>query len=88
MRLLIKEFKVRNKNSVEHPLETNRSDGYGYSRIKAITQKYGSSPATIWRKSKEGTFPKPHKLSSGITAWKNCELLEWEKDPMNYRVKT
>jgi predicted DNA-binding transcriptional regulator AlpA len=57
----------------------------GYSRIHAVCKKYGLSPATVWRKSKNGTFPKPHKLSEAITAWKNCELADWEENPMNYK---
>jgi predicted DNA-binding transcriptional regulator AlpA len=28
------------------------------------------SPATLWRKVKEGTFPKPIKLAPRITAWR------------------
>jgi len=46
------------------------------------------SPPTIWRKAnKEGTFPKPVKLSAGVTAWRDSDLAEWEKDPLNYRAK-
>jgi len=63
--------------------------GTGYSRIKAICSKYGLSPATIWRKSnKQGTFPKPVKLSAGVTAWRNSDLAEWEQDPLNYSSKS
>jgi len=59
-----------------------------YSRMKAISSKYGMSPPTIWRKAnKEGTFPKPVKLSAGVTAWRDSDLAEWEKDPLNYRAK-
>lgn len=58
-----------------------------YVRLNSVCERYGISPATVWRKSKLGTFPKPHKLSAGVTAWKYSELAEWEKDPMNYRVR-
>jgi len=60
----------------------------GYSRIKAVCSKYGFSPATAWRKAKEGTFPKPHKLSAGVTAWRNSDLAEWEQDPLNYGAQS
>jgi prophage regulatory protein len=60
----------------------------GYTRIAQICEKYAMSPATVWRKTKEGTFAKSHKLSAGVTAWKNSDLEEWEKDPMKYRAKT
>ena len=35
------------------------------------------SVATLWRKVKNGTFPKPVKLSDRITAWRSDEVLEW-----------
>lgn len=58
-----------------------------YKRLKFVTHIYGMSAATIWRKCKEGTFPKPHKLSVGVTAWKSSDLDEWEADPLNYKAK-
>lgn len=79
---------MSNKNISQLPFSEGCPEKSGYSRLKAITEKYGPSPATIWRKSKNGTFPKPYKLSSGITAWKNSDLNEWEKDPLNYRTKS
>jgi len=35
------------------------------------------SPATIWRKVKEGSFPKPIKLGERITAWKIEDVNAW-----------
>lgn len=35
------------------------------------------SPATIWRKVKEGTFPKPVKLGERITAWHMDDIEQW-----------
>ena len=58
-----------------------------FSRIKSVCHRYSISPATVWRKSKDGTFPKPIKLSVGITAWRNSDLLEWEENPLHYEVK-
>jgi prophage regulatory protein len=58
-----------------------------YKRLKFVAHIYGMSAATIWRKCKEGTFPKPHKLSRGVTAWKTSDLDEWEADPLNYKAK-
>jgi len=58
-----------------------------YKRAKVVCCKYPLSPASLWRKVKEGTFPKPVKLSAGITAWRSTDLLEWEKDPLNYKAK-
>jgi len=35
------------------------------------------SAPTLWRKVKEGTFPRPTKLSKRITAWKVSEVRAW-----------
>ena len=35
------------------------------------------SAPTLWRKVKAGTFPKPHKLSTRVTAWKVSQVREW-----------
>lgn len=59
----------------------------GYKRIKSVIPIYSISAATIWRKVKDGTFPKPVKLSAGITAFRNFDLAEWEKDPLNYKAE-
>lgn len=32
------------------------------------------SPATIWRWGREGKFPKPFKLSNGVTVWDEAEV--------------
>ena len=61
---------------------------HGYSRLSQVCEQFRMSPATVWRKVKQGTFAKPHKLSAGITAWKNSDLAEWEKDPLNYGAKS
>lgn len=58
----------------------------GYKRAKAVTAQYPISNASLWRKVKNGTFPKPVKLSAGITAWRDSDLLNWENDPLNYRA--
>lgn len=37
--------------------------------------------ATLWVKTREGTFPKPIKISDNITAWRNDDVNEWLKNP-------
>ena len=58
-----------------------------YMRPKAVCAKYPISPASLWRKVKNGSFPKPVKLSEGITAFRNLDLAEWEKNPLSYKSK-
>ena len=59
-----------------------------YTRLNKVCERYGLSPASVWRKQKNGTFPHAHKLSARISAWKDSELAEWEIDPMKYRAKS
>ena len=35
------------------------------------------SPATFWRKVKDGTFPQPVKLGERITAWRVGDVRAW-----------
>ena len=35
------------------------------------------SSATLWRKCKTGTFPKPVKLSERVTAWRVGDVRNW-----------
>jgi len=37
------------------------------------------SPATLWRKVKDGSFPAPVKLSAGVTAWKLRDIQDWQR---------
>jgi len=45
------------------------------------------SPATLWRKVKNGEFPKPVKLSERVTAWKAEDVRTWIVNPMVYRAE-
>ena len=35
------------------------------------------SSATLWRKVKNGSFPRPVKLGPRVTAWRAEEVREW-----------
>ena len=50
------------------------------SQLASSGKKQGILPmsgATIWRKVKEGQFPKPYKLSVGVTCWDEAEVEQW-----------
>lgn len=40
-----------------------------FIRLPVVKRLYGVSAATIWRGVKNGTIPKPSKLSERCTAW-------------------
>ena len=50
----------------------------GYLRqSQLIPWIFPFSPATLWRKVKDETFPAPIKLSARITAWRFDQVLDW-----------
>jgi predicted DNA-binding transcriptional regulator AlpA len=38
------------------------------------------SRSTLWRKIKDGSFPRGHKVSKRITAWKLSEVDRWVEE--------
>ena len=52
-----------------------RMGGLATTKNKAGLMPF--SPATIWRKVKDGSFPKPVKLGDRITAWQMDEIEKW-----------
>jgi prophage regulatory protein len=51
------------------PIGTLPETGY-VRQSQLIPVIFPFSPATLWRKVKAGTFPKPVKLGPRITAWR------------------
>lgn len=48
-----------------------------FIRERQILTMLPFSKSTLWRKVKDGSFPKPIKLSERVTAWKVEEIHEW-----------
>ena len=51
-----------------------------FIRSAELKQRTGLSKTTIWRKTREGTFPKAVSLSSGVVAWLEDEVEGWIDD--------
>jgi len=49
----------------------------GFIRQKGLLSLVGFSAATLWRKVKAGTFPKPVKLGHNMTAWRCEDVRAW-----------
>ncbi len=45
-----------------------------YVRVGTVAGLFDCSVVTVWRKSKDGTIPKPKKLSDRVTGWQVGEL--------------
>ncbi|MBL6945590.1 MAG: AlpA family phage regulatory protein [Rhodospirillales bacterium] len=46
-------------------------------RMRQLTEYCALSRAYIYQKINEGSFPRGHKLSIGITAWERSEIDAW-----------
>jgi predicted DNA-binding transcriptional regulator AlpA len=47
-------------------------------RLPRVCDHVCGSPATVWRWSKDDpSFPKPFRLSKGVTVWDEGEILAW-----------
>ena len=63
------------------------TESIGLLRLKTLIQ-FGYAPfsiSTLWRKVKDGSYPRPIKVSEQITAWKVSDLQEWAADPSRYK---
>ncbi len=49
----------------------------GFIRARRLLELVPFSRATLWRHVKAGQFPAPLRLSEGVTAFKNADVLAW-----------
>ena len=59
-----------------HPFGELPATGY-VRQSQLIPGPVPFSSATLWRRVKEGTFPKPVKLSERVTAWRVEDVRQW-----------
>lgn len=51
-----------------------------FLRLSDVTKAIGASGSSVWAWVKNGTFPKPVKLSPNCTAWIAAEVDQWAAD--------
>ncbi len=61
-----------NKAPAQHTIPAE-----GFVRQSALIPIIGFSATTLWRRVKQGTFPKPVKLSANVTAWRAEDVRAW-----------
>ena len=49
----------------------------GLSRAKDILPLLPFERASLWKSAKSGQFPAPIRITGGITAWRNAEVIAW-----------
>lgn len=49
-------------------------------RLPEVRNRVGMSGTTIWRREKEGRFPRRRKLGPGAVGWKESDVEAWLAD--------
>ena len=46
-------------------------------RLPDVCEITGLSPTTVWRREKDGQFPRRRRLGANIVAWRSDEIEAW-----------
>ena len=55
-------------------------------RVSVVLERTGLSRSTLYRKVREGSFPKPLLLGARCSGWHESAVDAWIRNPMIYRV--
>lgn len=58
------------------PLQNETTQKIFY-RLSDVKQRIGVSGSSIWAWTKNGSFPRPIKLSENCTAWQAADVEAW-----------
>lgn len=61
----------------QDPVCTKHPSAVRYLRLPEVRQLVPLSPATIWRKTRNGSFPPAIKISARVTCWRRDSLEAW-----------
>jgi predicted DNA-binding transcriptional regulator AlpA len=65
------------RKAAHTPVNFDNLPDTGFVRQPQVLEVVPFSPASLWRKCKAGTFPRPRKLSDRVTAWQVGEVRAW-----------
>jgi prophage regulatory protein len=54
-------------------------------RLRAVLARTGLSRSTVYRKIREGTFPRQVQISVHGAGWRESAITRWIADPVAYR---
>ena len=57
-------------------------------RLPEVENLIGCKKSTVYTMVREGTFPKPIRLSSRMVAWPETAVLQWMQDRINQASTT
>ena len=46
-------------------------------RLPDVCEVTGLSPTTVWRREKDGQFPRRRRLGANLVAWRSDEIEAW-----------
>lgn len=49
----------------------------GMMRAKQVLELVPFGRASLWKFAKSGQFPAPIRVTGGITAWRNKDVIQW-----------
>lgn len=49
----------------------------GMMRAKQVLELVPFGRASLWKFAKNGQFPAPIRVTGGITAWRNADVIKW-----------
>jgi prophage regulatory protein len=61
-------------------------DGDRILRIKAVLARTGLSRSTLYRKIRDGTFPRQVHISTRCAGWRESAISAWLRNPMFFSV--
>ena len=61
----------------QNSVSSNVLPPQGLSRAKDILPLLPFGRASLWKFAKSGQFPAPVRVTGGITAWRNADVLAW-----------
>ena len=74
-------------NSKAQPKTPTELPQDGMSRYRNLAPFISVSRETVRQLQKVGKFPQPIRLSDRCVMYRNSEVHEWLKDPLNYCVE-
>ena len=55
-------------------------------RLNTVLDRTGLSRATLYRKIRQGTFPRQVRIAARCAGWRESAVNDWMRNPMFYSV--
>ncbi|WP_425516621.1 helix-turn-helix transcriptional regulator [Sphingobium phenoxybenzoativorans] len=57
-----------------------------FLRVEAVLDRTGLSRATLYRKVRQGTFPRQIRIAVRCVGWRESAVAAWQRNPNLYRA--